>query len=499
MAVTGLPPGPRLPRVAQAVLFPLAQPWLTRHAYARFGPVATFRPGTGPPVVLTTDRDAVRRLLTGDPLARRHGNDSLRPMLQDRSTLLLEPGEHLARRKLLLPPFHGERVRSYAALMETLIEEDLDRWQDGDVVAMLPVAQDLTIEVIMQAVLGIRDRSLRKRLREAIDDAVGYPASPIRRRLGLDGRAARAPRLPRRLRDVLRFVAQIPSPAVMTHFPETKQRSRLNPIMQTWGRVYAGLLALLDEQIAATRSDPALAERDDILAMLVQARDEDGIGLTDEDLRDELVTLITAGHETTASTIAWATDELAHDREVQRRARQAADEGDDAYLGGLVKEVLRKRTPLTIAAARRLTEPFTVGPHTIPPGTHILVDNATLHRDPRLWPEPERLRPERFLEGSPEPYSWLPFGGGAHRCIGSGLAELEIKVALRAILRRVELEPVERARATPVRRGVILVPHGGGKVRVRVRAQPSPAEDGQSPEQLAGVGGLEVGDAQPAA
>src|SRR3954469_23543052 len=194
MSAAALPPGPRLPRAVQAVLWGLRYPEFTRAGRRRFGPTFTVRPGTMPPTVLTSDRDAIRRLHTGDPLTKRHGNDVVRPLIGDRSLMLLEPAEHLQRRKLLLPPFHGERVRGYAELLERLIGEELDTWREGEVKAVLPIAQNLTMDVILQAVLGVADPAMRTRMRELVEDVLGYPFGPLNRRLAR--RPVRASRLP---------------------------------------------------------------------------------------------------------------------------------------------------------------------------------------------------------------------------------------------------------------------------------------------------------------
>ena len=460
-----LPPGPRLPGVAQAVLWGLRYPQFTRAGHERFGTTFTIRPGTMPPTVLTTDRDAVRRLLTGDPLAKHHGNDAVRPLVGDRSILLLDPpARHLARRKLLLPPFHGERVRGYAELMQRLMDREVDRWRPGDTVAVLPVAQNVTIEVILQAVLGVADVDTRRRFRRLIDDLLFYPFGALR--LRLSGRLAPRIAPPQRVREAAAFAASLPTPAVMTYFPGLKPRARWNVGTLRWWRHRDRLVGLLDEQIAATRADPCLAEREDILAMLVQARDEDGNALSSDDLHDDLVALIGAGHETTAAAIAWGASLLAHDPAARERATAAARDGEEPYLDALVKEVLRIRPPLPVAAGRVLDEPFAIGPHTVPPGTLILIDAWGVHHDPELYPDPERFQPERFLATAPEPYAWLPFGGGAHRCIGAALAELEIKIALATILRRVDIGPADAELAPPARRGVVVVPHGGGRVRI---------------------------------
>ncbi len=459
-----LPPGPSLPRPVQAVLWGLRYPQFTTAGHARYGSTFTVRPGTMRPAVLTSDRDAIRGLLTGDPLARGHGNDAVRPLIGDRSVLLLEPADHLARRKLLLPPFHGRRVEAYAEVMQRAIDREVDGWRPGATVAVLPAAQNVTIEVILRAVLGVADDDLRRRFRRLIDNLLFHPLGALR--LRVSGRLAPRVAAPRRVREVAAFAAALLTPAVATYFPELKSRSRLNVATRGWWRHRDRLIALLDEHIAATRADPLLSEREDILAMLVQARDEDGNGLSSEDLHDDLIALIGAGHETTAAAIAWGAALLAHDPGVQRRAAEAARAGDDDYLNALVKEVLRLRPPLPISAGRVLDEPFTIGAHTVPAGTMLGVDAWALHHDPEIYPDPERFDPERFLDGPLEPYTWLPFGGGAHRCLGAALAELEIKIALATILRRVAIAPADRELAPPTRRAVTLVPAGGGRVRI---------------------------------
>jgi cytochrome P450 len=464
MTERSLPPGPRLPGPAQAVLWGLRYPQFTSAGRERFGATFTVKPGTMPRSVVTSDRDAIGRLLTGDPLTKHHGNDVLRPLIGDRSVLLLEPAEHLARRKLLLPPFHGARVRGYAELMQRLMDAEVDRWRAGDSVAVLPIAQNVTIQVILEAVLGVADLDMRRRFRRLIDDILFYPLGALRLRVT----EQLAPRItpPRRVRELGAFAASLPTPAVTTYFPELKSRSRWNLGTWRWWKHRDRLLALLDQQIAATRADPRLAERADVLAMLVQARDEDGNALSADDLRDDLLALIAAGHETTAAAIAWGAALLAHNRSVQERATLAARDHDEQYLAALVKEVLRIRPPLPVAAVRVLDDPFVIGRHTIPAGTPIIVDAWGVHHDPEVYPQPERFAPERFLAEAPAPYTWLPFGGGAHRCLGSALAELEIKVALATMLSRVAIAPADTDLAPPARRGLALVPHAGGRIQV---------------------------------
>ena len=453
-----------MPGPAQAVLWGLRYPQFTKAGHERYGSTFTVKPGTMPAIVLTTDRDAIERLLTGDPLARRHGNDAVRPLLGDRSLMLLEPAEHLKRRKLLLPSFHGQRVRGYGELMQQLMDREVDRWRSGDTVTVLPIAQNVTIEVILRAVLGVADPDMRRRFRRLIDDTLFYPLGSFRLRLG----SRLTPLAPagRRAREVAAFVSSLPSPAVSTYFPELKTRSPSNLLTRRWWQHHDRLLSLLDEQIAATRADAGLADRDDVLATLVRARDDRGRALTSDDLRNDLLTLIAAGHETTAAAIAWGATLLAHDPLTRDRAATAASGNDEGYLDALVKEVLRIRPPIPVAAGRVFDEPFGIGEHTVPAGTPILIDAWGLHHDPARHRDPDAFRPERFLTDPPESYSWLPFGGGAHRCIGAGLAELEIRIALTTILASVTISPAEDRLAPIARRGLIFVPQAGGRIRI---------------------------------
>jgi len=463
------PPGPGLPSPVQAALWGVRGDDWARSLRRRHGSTYTVRLGGTTPLVMTSDRDAVRRLLTGDPLGKAHGNDVLRPMLGDRSVLLLPPAEHLARRRLLLPPFHGERVDGYVQLMRRLVEERLDAWRPGEVRAVLPLGREVALDVILQAVLGVSDPALRDRIATLVDDLVTYPTGELRRRLPTRG-AAEGTGLPGRRGEVAGRLATLASPAVMTFFPTLKRRSWKNPSTLHWFTLYDRVLALLDEHVQAVRRDPRLEEREDILAMLVRARDEEGEGLTDADLRDELWAIINAGHETTATVTAWGSLLLAHRPAVQGRAAEALAAGDRTYLQAVVKECLRFRTPLQLSAARTLAEPFESGGTLVPAGWTIGIDALALHEDPEAWGDPAVFRPERFLEGPAPAYAFLPFGGGAHRCIGAALAELEVEVALGALLERFELRPAEPRMEAAIKRAIVHVPHAGARVRLEARA-----------------------------
>ena len=419
-----------MPGPAQTAWYVFDQPGMWAWCRRRYGRTFTAHLPGFPPVVVTSDREAIKRLFTGDPLLRRHGNDLFKPVFGSRSLLLLEPSEHLERRKIELPPFHGKAIKSYAARVQELCAQELDDWRLGDTVASHPRARALTLAIILELVLGVRDTELRDELAALID----WFNTP--------------------LHNLALFL-----PAGLN------RRARWN---LTTRPAYARLdrmHELLDEHIARTRSDPALDERTDVLALLVAARGENGQALTDRDLRDELVTLVIAGHETTATAIAWACDLLAHNPEQQIPIRETLADGNRDYLKAAAKEVLRARTLAYASAARHPLEPFPVDEWLIGPDTLLLVDAQGVHGDPDVYPDPEAFRPDRFLENPPDGYSYIPFGGGAHRCLGASLAMLELESFLETLVSRVELAPAGPP-AKRVRRGPILAPDTEGRVRV---------------------------------
>ena len=433
-----LPPGPRLPGPAQTAWYVFDQPGMWAWCRRRYGRTFTARLPGFPPVVVTSDRNAIKRVFTGDPLLRRHGNDLLEPVFGRRSLLLLEPAEHLERRKIELPPFHGRAVRSYAARIQELCEQELADWHLGDTLMSHPRARALTLAIILELVLGVRDTELRDELAALID----WFNTP--------------------LHNLALFLPAGLNRRTWWNLPTRPAYARLDRMHE-----------LLDQHIARTRRDPAFDDRTDVLALLLAARGENGQALTDLDLRDELVTLVIAGHETTATAIAWACDLLAHNPQQQSRIRETLAEGERDYLKAAAKEVLRARTLAYASAARHPLEPFPIGDWLIGPDTMILVDAQGVHGDPEIYPDPEAYRPERFLENPPDGYSYIPFGGGAHRCLGASLAMLELESFLETLVTRTELAPAGPP-AKPVRRGPILAPDTEG--RVRVSRLTSPAE-----------------------
>ena len=415
----------------QALLWGLRYPSFTANAHRRFGETFTVRVGGLAPSVVTVDREGIRRLFTGDPLIKRHASDQLKPLFGERSIVLLEPAEHLARRKLLLPSFHGEAMRVCGSVIERVTSDLIDDWSPGDVVEILPVAQRITLEVILELLLGPSDSETRDSVRGIFDSMVSIPGS-----------------------------------SVAGYFPKLTRRSQWNIPAERYWRLRDSLDATLMAKIKEIPPESTNGSHGGIVPLMPRLRGDDGDGLSEEDIRDELKALITAGHETTATAISWGVELLAHEPAIQASARDAAEAGNTAYLDALVKEILRIRTPVPIGATRRITEPFELSGYVIPAGVPILVNAFGLHHDPELYPDPEALRVERFMGTSPNSYTYLPFGGGARRCIGSALAEMETRIVLAMILRRFKIEPTSSKPAALSRRGITLIPANKARVRL---------------------------------
>ena len=402
--------------------------WRQRYGDVFSAPMLVFGMG-----VYVSDPDAIREMFTGDQsdLLAGEANSPLAPMLGDRSVLILDGEEHMRQRKLLLPPFGGSRVAGYREIIREVAEREVSSWRDGERIVMRERMRALTFEVIARVVFGVTEAARVERLRAAlvtvIDTQLAF-AIPERLRWELGGRGP-------------------------------------------WGRFAArrrAADALIYEEIARRRSHPDLDERDDVLSLLLRARDEEGRPLTDPELRDELVTMLLAGHETTATGLAFAFDLLSREPAVLARLREELASGDDSYLDAVVTETLRLR-PVIDAAERTLTVPREFAGHLLPAGIRVYPAIAVVHMRPDLYPEPQRFRPERFLAGDARSYTWLPFGGGIRRCIGASLAQAEMAEVIRTVVGKVDLQPQHPEREPVVMRGITLVPKHGAPVTVRAR------------------------------
>jgi cytochrome P450 len=404
-----LPPGPRSPAAVQTVEWILRPTALLRRAQALYGEPFTLRTAwADAPLVLVSDPEEVRRVYAAPPDVLQGGESAafLEPYAGPSSILILHGEEHLRRRKLMLPPFHGEALRRWTDTMAELAHAELDGWVPGEPIRTHPRMQALTLEVILRVVFGSRDAELRDALRATLD---------------MTGSTARLIAMSLVQRDVGPY--------------------------RTFLRAVERLDALIYARIAVARLQPGDGS---ILDLLVAA------GLPDRELRDQLVTLLAAGHETTATALAWALERLAR----HPAALANLQAGDDALLDATVKEVLRVRPVLSITS-RRVLKPWRVGRYTLPAGVFVSPCLYLAHRRAELWPEPTRFRPERFLDGAPEPYAWVPFGGGTRRCLGAAFAALEMREVLRAVAARFALRPDRAAGERMRRRSVTLAPARG--------------------------------------
>ena len=403
------------------------------------------------PMVMLSDPEAIRALYT----AHEHGlppgrTIALLPIMGPSSILLLEGREHLSRRKLMLPPFHGERMRAYEDTVREVALREIDSWPIDRPFALHPSMQSVTLEVILRAVFGVTDPARGAQLRRLLPLLLSETASPalqfrvlLSRRLGLSSRS---------------------------------DGSGRGDLLQRLARLIGEIDEVLLAQIAERRSDPALAEYDDILSLLLTARFEDGTAMSDREIRDQLVTLLLAGHETTATALAWTFDLLLHYPATLSRLTAEVDAGEDAYLRAVISESLRLR-PVVPLAGRRLASDLNVDGLRLPAGTDVTPAIWLTHTRADLYPEPYAFRPERFLEDSPATYGWIPFGGGIRRCLGAAFAEMEMRVVSQAILQRAVLTPASPQLERPTRRNVTFSPRQRTMVR-SVRRSVTPVGSG---------------------
>ncbi|HVW47806.1 MAG TPA: cytochrome P450 [Solirubrobacterales bacterium] len=452
-----LPPEPSQGPLAQTLAWsfrPLA--FMARNR-ERLGDAFSVRfVGFERPMVLVSDPAAIRALYTerrnGLPAGRKF---ALEPILGARSVLLLEGEEHLARRRLMLPPFHGERMRSYEAVVGEIVAAEIDSWPLGREFPIHARMQAVTLEVILRAVFGVSTGPRLDRLRLLLRDILAETGS-VRAQL-------------------------------TTLFARRTGRDPLARVRARLAAVDAALFA----EIAEHRRRPDLEERDDILSMLMTARFEDGpsagrpseiagddererakheisAAMDDQELRDQLMTLLLAGHETTATALAWTFDLLLRHPVELGRLRGSLELGEEAYLKATIAESLRLR-PVVPLAGRRLAAPLVTDDLELPAGTDVTAAIWLTHTNAALYPDPFAFRPERFLEAAPETYAWIPFGGGVRRCLGAAFAEFEMRIVLREVLLRCELRKADPRPERTGRRNITFSPRAGTPVVVDSR------------------------------
>ena len=427
--IKGLPPGPRMPRALQTAIWSRKAQWLLEQSRARFGPMFTIKIANEGDWVVITDPELVKQVFTGDPRVFHagEGNQVLRPILGDNSVLVLDEKKHIAQRKLLLPPFHGERMQAYGEKMAEIAVREIESWPTGTPYKLRPRMQAITLEIVIETVFGVHGGERMGQLRDALRDFLDLTTNP------------------RALLPVL-----LVGPERIERIPAF--RRRIGPVDR-----------LLAQEIAERRAAEDLAERDDVLSMLVAARHEDGSPMSDAEIRDELLTLLVAGHETTATALSWAMERLTRHPEKLERLRAEVEAGEDAYLTATIQETLRLR-PVIVVVVRKLTEPVEFGGYELPAGARVVPSIHLIHRDPQIYPEPERFLPERFLDNPPGTYTWIPFGGGVRRCLGAAFAQFEMQVVLRELVRRHQIAPASPKPERPFRRAITETPRHDAEV-----------------------------------
>ena len=426
---TGRPPGTPLPRGGQLPPWILRPGPTMRRWQRRYGDIFSLHIDPGTPWVMVADPDAVATIFRAGAHEVHAGeaNHILKPTLGQHSILCVDEAAHLRQRRLLLPPFHGERMQAYRDVMRDATERQLELMPRGVPFALREHTQAITLEVIMRAVFGVSERGELERLRVVLSSVVDW-----------FGQA----------RNLVKQVLAGPDhPRVVAG-----RRSVMDPLD-------AELFRLIRERRAA----PDLEQREDVLSMLLLARDEDGEPMSDAELRDELLTLLFAGHETTATGLAWAFERMGRRPEVLERLTAEASTGASAFTDAVVKETLRLR-PVVQIVVRKLMRDFELAGWLVPAGQTVAVSIYLMHRRPDLYPQPDAFAPERFLgDAAPTGYAWIPFGGGIRRCIGAAFAQVEMEVVLQTLVTNGRFETVGPSER-PRRRAVTLVPDRGGQV-----------------------------------
>jgi cytochrome P450 len=409
--------------------------WILGRCSRAFGDVFTMRLPLGMNLVQIADPELVKAVFGGSSDVLRAGEANtavLLPLLGPHSVLVLDGPEHLRQRKLILPAFHGDRMRAWEATIRDITRAEVSRWPVGKPLALRPRMQSITMDVIIRVVFGVDGSARRDELSRAIATIIGMSRNPFMllatrgRRLG-------------------------------PHAPWAR-----------FMRARAALDAVLAEQIRERRQAPGLEQRSDVLSQLLLARDDDGKAMTDDEVRDELVTLLFAGHETTATSLAWAFDLLLHNPQELERLQADLERGGTEYLDATITETLRVR-PVIALVQRRARQATTIGGHAIPAGTVVCPNIYLTHRRDDLYEDPTAFRPERFIGQAPSGLQWFPFGGGIRRCVGATFATFEMRIVIPEVLRAVTLSPATPRPARIRRESVTMVPHDGARAIVTAR------------------------------
>lgn len=426
-----LPDGPTTPRALQGAIG-LAAPIRTmRHLRARYGSAFMINIPIFGRALMISDPDEVKQLFTSPPELVDNFEMNLGRVLGPGSFFALEGEAHKRQRKLLVPPFHGRRLATYESIIEEEAVREMASWPEGREFATLESMMHITLNVILRAVFGAEGAELQE-LRDLLPNFVKYGSR----------------------------LAVLPIPR--------GRYGRLNPWVR-FDRYRGEYDAIVERLFAKAEADPQLAEREDILAMMLQARYDDGSRMTHSQIADQLLTLLTAGHETTATTLAWAVERLRRHPQVLRRLVDEVDAGGSELREATIWEVQRVRPVIDVTGRQVRAESMQLGRWTLPKGQMVIASLFLVHDNEKLWPNASRFDPDRFVGDRPDNYSWVPFGGGARRCIGAAFAHLEMNVVLRTMLRDFRLDPTRAADERWHNRGVAYAPAKGGRAVVTRR------------------------------
>jgi len=424
-----LPPSPPLPRAAQTAIWSRQARRLLYVCQDRYGDMFALRIAYEGTWVMLADPAAIKQVFTGDPkiFHAGEGNQILAPILGKNSVLVLDEKPHMSQRKLLLPPFHGTRMQGYEQTMREIAEREIADWPTGTPYRLRPRMQAMTLEIILQTVFGVRGGERMGELRAALRDFLDLTTDP----------------------KVLLPVLMIGPNRIRKFGPFRRRVDRVDE--------------LIYREIAERRAAGDVEERDDVLSMLVAARHEDGSPMRDEEMRDELLTLLVAGHETTATSLSWAIERLSRNPDKLERLRAEVLEGREEYLTATIQETLRLRPVISIVL-RKLTEGVEIGGYELPAGISVAPCVYLVHRNPEVYPEPQRFLPERFLDNPPGTYTWIPFGGGVRRCLGASFAQFEMAVVLKELVKRHQIRPANPKPERVFRRAITETPRHNAEV-----------------------------------
>lgn len=433
-AAAKLPPVSRIPKAVQGIGFAMSRRSMMRRLSRRYGSIVALRLPMWGRVIAVSDPELAKQIFTTSPDELGNIQPNLSRLFGSGSVFALEGDDHRRRRRLLAPPFHGKSMKNYENIIEEETLREIAGWRQGESFATLPPMMRITLNAILRAVFGAGGAELDE-LRRLIPPWVTLGSR----------------------------LAALPKPK--------RNYGRFSPWhrLDEWRRKYD---KVIDTLIAAERADPDFAERTDVLALLLRSTYDDGSAMSHKDIGDELLTLLAAGHETTASTLAWAFERISRHPELLAALVEEADgagEGGNELRQATILEVQRARTVIDFAGRHVYPEAYQLGEWTIPRGYSIIVGIAQLHDNPELFPDPGRFDPHRFIEAKPSALSWVPFGGGTRRCVGAAFANMEMDVVLRTVLRRLAIETTDAPGERWHCRGVAFTPKDGGRITVRRR------------------------------